>query len=116
MNLLNKLQNLVVNKRATLLGVGPMSKNVIDATIELSDKYKVPIILIASRRQIDSSDFGGGYVENWDTEKFSNYVKKKSKTKNIILARDHGGPWQNNLEVKKKIEFKTGNGISKKIF
>ena len=116
MNLLNKLHNLVVNKRATLLGVGPMSKNVIDATIELSDKYKVLIILIASRRQIDSADFGGGYVENWDTEKFSNYVKKKSKTKNIILARDHGGPWQNNLEIKKKLNLKQAMHSAKKSF
>ena len=63
--------------------IGPMSKNVVESTIELSDRCKVPIILIASRRQIDSTDFGGGYVENWDTNQFSNYVRKsKQKCKN----------------------------------
>lgn len=106
MKILDTFNNLILNKRATLLGVGPMSKNVVDSTIELSDKYKVPIILIASRRQIDSDEFGGGYVENWNTKEFANYVRKKSRTKNIILARDHGGPWQNNLELKKKLNLK----------
>jgi hypothetical protein len=32
-------------------------------------------MIIASRRQIDSKEFGGGYVNNWDTKRFSNYVK-----------------------------------------
>ena len=54
-----------------------MSLNVVDSSIELADKYKSPIMLIASRRQIDSDEFGGGYVNNWTTKNFSNYVKKK---------------------------------------
>ena len=41
-----------------------MSLNVIDSSIELADLYKVPIMLIASRRQIDSRIYGGGYVNN----------------------------------------------------
>ena len=64
-------------KKTTLLAVGPMSKNCVDATIELSNRYNTPIMLIASRRQIDSKDFGGGYVNNWTTETFSSYVKKR---------------------------------------
>ena len=77
---MNKLQNkidILINKKKTLLGVGPMSLNVVDSSIELADKYKSPIMLIASRRQIDSDEFGGGYVNNWTTKNFSNYVKKK---------------------------------------
>ncbi len=92
-----------IGKKATLLGVGPMSINCIDACCELASS-KVPIMLIASRRQIDSEEFGGGYVENWTTSKYSKYVLKKNK--NIILCRDHGGPWQNNLEVEKKLNLK----------
>jgi tagatose-1,6-bisphosphate aldolase non-catalytic subunit AgaZ/GatZ len=90
------------NRRATLLAVGPMSKNCVEATIEIANEKNVPIMMIASRRQIDSKEFGGGYVNNWDTKKFSNYVKKKDKNKLITLCRDHGGPWQNSLEIKKK--------------
>ena len=90
------------DRRATLLAVGPMSKNCVEATIEIANEKNVPIMMIASRRQIDSKEFGGGYVNNWDTKKFSNYVKKRDKKKLIILCRDHGGPWQNSLEIKKK--------------
>ena len=80
-----------------------MSQNVIDSAIELSDEYEVPLILIASRRQIDSN-FHGGYVNNWSTEKFSDYVKK-SKKKFIMMARDHGGPWQNTNEIKNNLNL-----------
>ena len=90
------------DRKATLLAIGPMSKNCVEATIEIANEKKVPIMMIASRRQIDSKEFGGGYVNNWDTKKFSNYVKKRDKNKLITLCRDHGGPWQNSLEIKKK--------------
>ncbi len=105
MNLKKKLDNLI-NQRKTLLGIGPMSLNVVDSSIELANQYNLPLMLIASRRQIDSANFGGGYVNNWTTEKFANYVKKKDKKKNIILCRDHGGPWQNNLEITKKYNLR----------
>mgnify|MGYP001308837957 CR=1 FL=1 len=89
-------------RRATLLAVGPMSKNCVEATIETANEKNIPIMMIASRRQIDGKEFGGGYVNNWDTKSFSKYVKKRDKKRKIILCRDHGGPWQNNLEVKKR--------------
>ena len=101
-----KILNHHINKKHTLLGVGPMSKNCIDASIELSDKYSVPLMLIASRRQIDCKEMGGGYVENWDTKQFSNYVKSHSKNQQIILCRDHGGPWQNNHEIENNYSIK----------
>ena len=98
-----RLKNYRKNRNCTLLGVGPMSKNCIDATIELANEYCTPLMLIASRRQIDSEQFGGGYVENWTTEQFADYVIYKDTQKNIILARDHGGPWQNELEISNKL-------------
>lgn len=106
MSLQKYIENYRKNKNCTLLCIGPMSKNCVDATIELADQYKTPLTLIASRRQIDSDQFGGGYVENWNTKDFSEYVRKKDKNKNIILARDHGGPWQNELEKKQKMKLK----------
>ena len=106
MKIIERLQNYRQNKNCTLLGVGPMSQNCIDASIELADQYKSPLMLIASRRQIDSDQFGGGYVENWTTKQFSDYVFKKDINKNILLARDHGGPWQNPQEISKKMNLK----------
>lgn len=94
-----RISNFLTRNRATLLGVGPMSVNCVDATIELSNEYEVPIMLIASRRQIDSEEFGGGYVNNWTTEEFARYVIDHDKKGKILLARDHGGPWQNTKEI-----------------
>jgi tagatose-1,6-bisphosphate aldolase non-catalytic subunit AgaZ/GatZ len=106
-SIVQKLLGKYRSKRCcTFLGVGPMSKNCIDATIELADEYSAPLMLIASRRQIDSEQFGGGYVENWTTKQFADYVIKKDTNKNIILARDHGGPWQSELEKSQNMNLK----------
>lgn len=84
----------------TWLCVGPMSKNCVDATVELANTYRIPIGLIASRRQIESRELGGGYVENWSTEEFVSYVRQRDAGRFILLARDHGGPWQHPSEQK----------------
>ncbi len=94
-----------MNRRNTMLGVGPMSKNCVDATIEITNKYKIPIFLIASRRQIECKSLGGGYCNNWNTESFSQYVLKKDKKKFILLSRDHGGPFQGNVDHEKKNNY-----------
>lgn len=94
-----RLESFLAKRRCTLLGVGPMSVSCVDATIELANEYEVPIILIASRRQIDSENFGGGYVNHWTTTDFAHYVIDRDKKGKILLARDHGGPWQNTKEI-----------------
>lgn len=116
MSVQKKLENYRHGKNCTLLGVGPMSKICIDASIELAEQYKSPLMLIASRRQIDSKQFGGGYVENWSTKEFADYVKKKDINKNIILARDHGGPWQNDLEKNQNMNLKQAMQSAKDSF
>tara|TARA_B110000967_G_scaffold207737_1_gene257859 strand:+ start:2246 stop:3415 length:1170 start_codon:yes stop_codon:yes gene_type:complete len=116
MKLLNKIENLILNKNTTMLGVGPMSKNVVDSAIELSNKNKVPIMLIASRRQIECKELGGGYCNNWTTEEFSKYVKKKDKLNQIILCRDHGGPWQGNPDRERNLDIKKSMIDAKKSF
>ena len=105
MDLSENLKKIIKEKK-TLLGVGPMSLNVISSTIELSNKYNTYIMLIASRRQIDIEELGSGYVEGWSTKQYSNYVSNLDKKNKIILSRDHGGPWQNDTEVKKKYSLK----------
>lgn len=102
---IDKLVNSIKNKK-TVLAVGPMSKNCIDATIEVAQFKNIPIQFIPSRRQIESCDAGCGYVNNWSTEVFSKYVKTKDLKQNIFLARDHGGPWQNNFEKDQFREYK----------
>jgi len=79
-----KLSEYLSTNRCTLLGVGPMSVNCVDAAIELANEYTIPIMLIASRRQIDSAQFNGGYVNNWTTSEFADYVRSKDKKKKKI--------------------------------
>lgn len=71
------LKTFMSKKKCTLLGVGPMSVNCVDASIELSNDFDIPLMLIASRRQIDSEEFNGGYVNNWTTHEFANYVRSR---------------------------------------
>jgi|TARA_B110000438_G_C15820288_1_gene654046 tagatose-1,6-bisphosphate aldolase non-catalytic subunit AgaZ/GatZ len=106
MEMNNYLTEFIKSKKCTLLGVGPMSTNSIDVSVELANEYSIPIFLIASRRQIDADSFGGGYVNNWSTEEFSAYVQNLDDGNNIILSRDHGGPWQNTKEIEKHLSLK----------
>ncbi|TSK04494.1 MAG: tagatose-6-phosphate kinase [Geobacter sp.] len=101
-----KLQNFTARHRCTLLGIGPMSVNCVDATIELANRHDIPLMLIASRRQIDSAEFGGGYVNNWTTSEFAEYVIDHDKKGRIILARDHGGPWQSEKETASQMSLR----------
>lgn len=70
------------------LYIGCVSRNTIDAAIEYANDYDVEIGLIPSRRQID---YDGGYV-GFTSCQLNGYVH--SKTNNVILQRDHGGPHQ----------------------
>lgn len=84
MNTLNKTPRVFI---------GPMSKNIVDSIIDYVNETGTSIGIIPSRRQIE---FDGGYVNNWTTKDFCEYIK--SKTNNIILVRDHCGPNQGSIE------------------
>jgi len=77
-----------------MLGVGPMSRTSTLAAIRLANRYRAPVALIPSRRQVDARAFGGGYVENWSTDEFSAFVRKHDEGGYALLSRDHSGPWQ----------------------
>ncbi len=68
----------------------PMSKNIVDAVCELNS---TDFGFAVTRRQVD---YNGGYVNGWNTKSFYDYVKSKSS--NIVLERDHGGPSQGTVE------------------
>lgn len=87
-------QDQFADRRVTLLGAGPMSIRVTDAIIDLANYYRRNIAMIPSRRQIDASNLGGGYVNSWSTESFVKYVRARDAGSYVLLARDHSGPWQ----------------------
>jgi len=71
-----------------------MSVNVTRTAIALAYQYNIPITLIASRRQVECAALGRGYVNNWTTEAFAEFIRGLDPRGLVRLARDHGGPWQ----------------------
>ena len=91
------------------LCVGPMSMNTINSINYFAKNRKKEITIICSRNQIESNNLGGGYVNNFTTEKFSQYIKNFNN-KFIKIARDHGGPYTSD---KKKNNFRKEMNNSK---
>ena len=87
---------------STLIGIGPMSPNLLQATFELARDCDFPPMFIASRNQVDLDELGGGYVNGWDQFRFSADIKAAADavgyTGDYYLCRDHGGPWQRDGE------------------
>lgn len=114
--ILQKLKKFTSTRCCTLLGVGPMSVNCVDAVIRLANHYEIPLMLIASRRQIDSEAFGGGYVNHWSTERFADYVISRDNKGKVLLARDHGGPWQSDREKTEKLSLRRAMESAKRSY
>ena len=97
----------------THLGIGPMSRNLLKAVLELAKEKDFPVILIASRNQVDSDKFGGGYVCGFDQKRFVETTDEIAKEIGFdglcYFCRDHGGPWQRDKERNDKIE--TGKAL-----
>lgn len=105
---------------ATILGIGPMSKNCVQATLELSKDEDFPVMFIASRNQVDSDEFGGGYVNGWDQKRFAAAVEevadKIGYDNFYYLCRDHGGPWQRDKERNDHLPVDVAMEIGKKSY
>ena len=59
------------HKIDSTLGIGPMSSEVIEAVFRYSNYYRKPLMLIASKNQID---WRGGYVNGWKTENYKSFI------------------------------------------
>jgi len=92
---LDRLRSALAMPGHVQIGIGPMSKPCVDAVIDLANEHRLPLMLIASRRQIECEAQGGGYVNGWTTETFARYVRGRDQGDYVLLCRDHGGPWQN---------------------
>ena len=94
-------------KRFTHIGVGPMSYNLLRAALELAQEKRFPLILIASRNQVDSDRLGGGYVCGFDQNRFVRSAEKIAEEIGFdglcYFCRDHGGPWQRDKERSDKL-------------
>ena len=107
-------------ERKTLLGIGPVSENVIRASFRSSARHNYPPMFIASRNQVDTDEFGGGYVRGWDQQRCMAHMAQTAQQENFngpyYMCRDHGGPWQRDEEYKKKIPLAEALALSLKSF
>lgn len=91
----------------TVLGVGPMSPAVVDASLESATEHGAPMVFIPSRNQVESTTAAGGYVEGWDSRAFRRYVDERvgdhRHTGPVFIGRDHGGPWQRDEEYAARV-------------
>jgi hypothetical protein len=69
------------------LGFGPMSREIVDAIATYTQDYDYPLMIIASRNQVDADS---GYVMT--TEDLSEQLDGYSR-RNLWLCRDHCGPY-----------------------
>lgn len=69
------------------LGLGPMSHTVVNGIIRYAQYNDYPIMIIASRNQVDSDS---GYV--MDTRSLARLCGS-NKTDNVLICRDHCGPY-----------------------
>jgi hypothetical protein len=104
---LGRIVHALESSSTCLLGVGPVSKNVVDAAIELAYQHEISLMLIASRRQVECERLGSGYVERWSTRAFARYVRERDPENRLALCRDHGGPWQNSADYERRIDEKS---------
>ena len=98
----NSMLKLEGSEKATMIGIGPMSKTLIKACMLLGKEKDFPLMFIASRNQVDADALGGGYVCNWDQARFAAAIHEAAEETGFdglcYLCRDHGGPWQRDNE------------------
>lgn len=97
------------------LAIGPMSPEIVEAVFYYSNFFRKPLMLIASKNQVD---YSGGYVNNWTTKEYMEFVKEMRKNypmAKVKICRDHCGPGFNgNYDLKdvyKTIEADIKNGF-----
>ncbi|MEB7805750.1 class II D-tagatose-bisphosphate aldolase, non-catalytic subunit [Mammaliicoccus fleurettii] len=108
------------DESGTIIGIGPMSKNCVQAALEVSKEKDFPIMFIASRNQVDAEEFGGGYVNGWNQFTFVDAVKEVSDKiaydNYYYMCRDHGGPWQRDKERNDHLEPEKAMTLGKKSY
>ncbi len=81
------------------LGIGPMSPEIVEAVFRYASLKQVPLMLIASKNQID---WDKGYVMGWNTAEYGAFIAKmraKYVDAKVYICRDHCGPGFKNQDL-----------------
>lgn len=118
-NLMSGLER--TKRRATMLGIGPVSENVIRASFQVAVEEGFPPMFIASRNQVDLKEFGSGYLmggmdQRGFTGLLGRIAKEEAYSGPLFICRDHGGPWQRNAELDDKLPPREAMELAKRSF
>lgn len=109
------MSKTITHKINADLAIGPMSIESVEAVFRYSHFHRKQLMLIASKNQVD---WDGGYVNNWTTRKYMEYIRNMNKAypqAKVLVCRDHCGPGFNgnhNLsDVYKTIEEDLQSGF-----
>lgn len=94
--------------RSLRIAVGMATRYVLDAAREVAAETDRPVLVIASRRQVDNADAGVGYVglstPEWCARAGSDHRGGTSRGGPLLLCRDHGGPYQHPRDIGGAVE------------
>jgi hypothetical protein len=80
-------------ERSLPVAVGMATGFSLDVAREVAAETDRPVMVLASRRQVDCEHAGGGYV-GWTTPEWCSRSNRVDGRARLILTRDHGGPYQ----------------------
>jgi len=105
----------------TFLGIGPVSELAVRATFEASRRYSCPPTFIASRNQVELASLGHGYLMGgMDQQSFVDLLRREQAAVGyegpVYICRDHGGPWQRNVELDEKYPLEKAMEIARQSF
>jgi D-tagatose-1,6-bisphosphate aldolase subunit GatZ/KbaZ len=91
------------------LGVGPMSPEVVDICLEYSKIHDFPIMIIASRNQVDTTS---GYA--FTTKNLVDFIKSNINydPKRVLICRDHCGPYYGDIDNELSVKDALNNCIN----
>lgn len=103
--------------RATLLGICPMSEEIVSASLkEAAESSFIPMFVVTPR-QVDADR---GYT-GWSQEELMEFIQSTAQelgyTGPYVVARDHGGPYQSTRDWDRpEVSLEEAMGYAKEIF
>jgi tagatose-1,6-bisphosphate aldolase non-catalytic subunit AgaZ/GatZ len=99
--ILDRFTSIVINDKrgVTLLGICPITINVIKASIQTANFMDFPLMFVATLNQIDIDGGYTGLTQKDFVKLVRREVERQEYNGPVIIALDHGGPWLKDKHV-----------------
>lgn len=92
-------------KQSTLLGISPISKYVLTSGLKVADRFKAPMLFVASLNQVDVDGGYTGFTPSSFVKYVNEVIKKYDLSVWIVFQVDHCGPWLKDDHVLKNYSY-----------